>query len=226
MSFTFVIPDIHGRADLLELALDQIELHDGGTVVFLGDYVDRGPESAGVIARIMAGPQVTGFRWLPIRGNHEDMMLEAQQEPRDFQVWDLWWKNGGNLTMASYDGRVPDDHREWMDSLPRLVHDTHRVYVHAGVDENYNLDDQSEQVTQWFRYPLGADIGYRDQHVVHGHTPKKHGPELYSNRTNLDTGAYKRGVLFVGVFDDDIGGGPVELIKVIIPLESNTKVTT
>jgi serine/threonine protein phosphatase 1 len=113
-----------------------------------------------------------------------------------------------------------------MDSLPRLVHDTHRVYVHAGVDETYNLNDQSEQVTQWFRYPLGADIGYRDQHVVHGHTPKKHGPELYSNRTNLDTGAYKRGVLFVGVFDDDIGGGPVELIKVIIPLESNTKVTT
>jgi serine/threonine protein phosphatase 1 len=214
MSFTYVIPDIHGRMDLLDEALDLVEQRDGGTVIFLGDYIDRGLASAKVVARIMAGPTSPDFTWVPIRGNHEDMLLQALEEPIDLQIWQWWHGNGGDTTMASYDGFVPDDHKDWMNNLPRLVQDTHRVYVHAGVDESYALEDQPQQVTQWFRYPSKANVGYRDQHVVHGHTPQTVGPELYANRTNLDCGAFFTGKLVVGVFDDDIAGGPIELITV------------
>jgi serine/threonine protein phosphatase 1 len=207
----FVIPDIHGRLDLLENALTLIEQREpAGTVIFTGDYVDRGHDSRGVIERLIAGPP-DGWRWVCLRGNHEDMMLETLRAPLD-PGW--WIGNGGGATVASYSAEFPNAHLDWIAALPRVWSDAHRVYVHAGVGEQYDLDAQPEQMTQWFRYPEGADIGYRGKHVVHGHTPRKNGPELYQHRTNLDTGAYATGRLCVGVFDLSKPGGPIEVLPV------------
>jgi serine/threonine protein phosphatase 1 len=211
MARTYVIADIHGRLDLLEAALARIENHAPGKVVFTGDFIDGGPDSRGVVARLIAGPR-GGWEWVVVRGNHEDMLLDCYLGKNL-----LWWlKHGGRETVDSYTGEIDPTHVEWMRSLPRLYSDKHRVYVHAGVDECYDLDQQPPGLTQWYRYRKGADVGYRGMHVVHGHTPLRKGPELLECRTNLDTNAFATGRLVVGVFHDERAGGPVELIEVIV----------
>lgn len=209
---TFVIADLHGRRDLLDIALESISARASrGTVVLTGDYVDRGPDSAGVVARLMGGPP-HGWQWVMLRGNHEDMAVECHALSDDRLSW--WINNGGAATLSSYGGNIPADHLDWMRERPRIHSDAHRVYVHAGVNPNLDLSDQNEAMTQWFRYPKGADIGYRGKHVVHGHTPNPSGPEVYNHRTNLDTYAVMTGRLVVGVFDDAFSGGPIDLIEI------------
>ena len=210
MAKTYVIADIHGRLDLLEAALARIEEHTPGKVVFTGDFIDGGPQSRGVVARLIAGP-ADGWEWVFVRGNHEDMLLDCYSGKN--LAW--WLKHGGRETIDSYSGEIDPAHIEWMHSLPRLYSDKHRIYVHAGVDECYDLDQQPAGLTQWYRYAKGANDGYRGMHVVHGHTPRRKGPELLEHRTNLDTNAFSTGRLVVGVFDDEKAGGPVEVIEVI-----------
>jgi len=215
MTHTYVIPDIHGRLDLLEKALTQIETeHPPGTVVFLGDYVDRGRQSAQVISRVMAGPITSGFEWVTLMGNHENMMLLGLSEPRKFGVYNWWAGNGGDTTMESYGGQVPESHLAWLRGLPMVWQDEHRVYVHASVDENRNLDEQDPEYAMWKRHATDYNVGYNGKHVVHGHTPMENGPIKNTNRTNLDTGAFFTGRLVVGIFLNDRAGGPVDLIEV------------
>ena len=212
MSTTYVVADIHGRLDLLEACLSRIEADSTtGRVIFTGDYIDRGPESAKVIQRMIDGPPES-WKWVHIRGNHEDMMIDGIKDD-DLQLWVL---NGGKATLDSYkwDSEAIAPHVQWMENLPRLHTDKLRVYTHAGVDNRYDISEQPEQITQWYRYEQGADVGYRGLHVVHGHTPKADGPELYRDRTNLDTGGFFTGRMCVGVFSDDVHGGPVRLIEV------------
>lgn len=213
---TLVIPDLHGRFDLLEKALHLIEsTFKEGTVIFLGDYVDRGPDSYKVINRLIEGSH-TALIFKFLCGNHEDMMLDACVN----NIADGWILNGGLETLKSYNNAkdcydvkvVPQKHIDWLLTLPDVLYDEHRVYVHAGVSESYSLSNQPETMTKWFRYPDGADVGWNGKHVVHGHTPKLYGPELYTNRTNLDVGATFTGKLVIGVFDDNIAGGPVDLL--------------
>lgn len=207
MSQTFVIADIHGRLDLLELALAQVSLRKPAKLIFTGDFVDRGPESKAVVDRLIVGPS-DGCVWSFVRGNHEDMTLYCQ----DGTDLEWWIGNGGAATLKSYGGNISSEHLEWFSRLPRLTWDQHRVYVHAGVLEQHHLSEQPEQTTQWHRYGKNEDVGYRGRHVVHGHTPI--GPELLEHRTNLDAGSFFSGRLAVGVFDDDKPGGPVEIIEV------------
>jgi serine/threonine protein phosphatase 1 len=207
---TFVVPDLHGRYDLLFAALGKIRMSaEFGKVVFLGDYVDRGPASKAIIDRLIQGPP-DGWTWVFLKGNHEDMLLQCHDDTGSDFHW--WANNGGTTTLDSYGGKIDPDHLEWFAALPTYHADAHRVYVHAGLGENYDLADQPEAMTQWYRYPKGADVGYRGKHVVHGHTPQ--GPELFPNRTNLDAGAWKHGTLCVGVFDDDTPGGPIHIMRV------------
>ena len=211
MAKTYVIADLHGRLDLLEAALARIEEHTPGKVVFTGDFIDGGPQSRGVVARLIAGPG-DGWEWVFVRGNHEDMLLDCYSGKN--LSW--WLKHGGRETIDSYSGEIDPAHIEWMRSLPRLYSDKHRVYVHAGVDECYDLDQQPAGLTQWYRYSKGDNDGYRGMHVVHGHTPRRKGPELLAHRTNLDTNALSTGRLVVGVFDDEKAGGPIEVIEVTL----------
>ena len=230
MSKTYVIPDIHGRLDLLNAALEAIAARgDGpGTIITLGDYVDRGPDGRGVIERLMAlhcPPNrmrhgADGV-FICLKGNHEDIM--AQTCDGAVRSTDWWVSNGGGTTLRSYGAPgtswfdlkfVPERHLAWISQLPLYHVDDHRIYVHAGVSPNIPLYDQDAEILLWKRYRPDDEGGHGRYHVVHGHTPYPDAPIRKKNRTNLDGGAYATGRLVVGVFDDAIPGGPVDVIEV------------
>jgi len=215
MSNTFVIPDIHGRLDLLEGGLVAIAARSqgsGNTIVTIGDYVDKGPASNAVIERLRSG--VGGFDLVTLKGNHDAMMAGALRHGSKMADW---LGKGGAAALASYGGDpadVPQSHLDWLDHLALFHADRHRLYVHAGVDPQTPLDLQREETLLWKRYPKGYSEGYRDLHVVHGHDNDPNGPLLYQGRTNLDTLAWRTGRLTIGVFDDDRPGGPVDFIAI------------
>ena len=95
--------------------------------------------------------------------------------------------------------------------------DGHRVFVHAGVDPDISLDQQSERTLLWKRYPEGYTLGCGTRHVVHGHHANPRAPIVTKGKTNLDGLAWKTGRLVVGVFDDERAGGAVEFLEVIGP---------
>jgi serine/threonine protein phosphatase 1 len=215
MSQTFVIPDIHGRLDLLCDGLAEIAARaqgEGNTIVAIGDYVDKGPASKGVIDRLSSG--VEGFRLVALKGNHDVMMAGALRDPS--QIKD-WLAKGGDAALASYGGdpaNVPQEHIDWLDGLPLFHIDVHRLYVHAGIDPKISLDQQDEKTLLWKRYPKGNSDGFGNLHVVHGHDNDPDGPLLYPGRTNLDTLAWRTGRLTIGIFDDDRPGGPIDFIVI------------
>lgn len=200
MSKTYVMTDTHGRLGPLRALLAQIP--DDSKLVFLGDYVDRGSESREVVALVRSLPNA-----VCLRGNHEDML--CAYDPRS------WLANGGASTVLSYrhplsgelDHKTLQGDAMWFIGLPRIHSDAHRVYAHAAALPQFDLDDMPESITQWYRYvPKDHDIGWRGKHVVHGHTP---GILQLVHRTCLDAGMSK---MACGVFDDDVPGGPVEML--------------
>ena len=213
MPLTFAVPDLHGRHDLLLAALDAIQARaPSGTVVFLGDYIDRGPGAADILERLMAGPPA-GWRWVCLKGNHEAMMALALHDPERL---DWWMENGGDATVGSYEGRreLIARHLRWIEALPMIHVDAHRVFVHAGVEGAIPLDRQPDKALLWKRYPADAVEGHGARHVVHGHHPDPDGPLCLSGRSGLDCLAWRTGRLAVGVFDDEATGGPVEVLEV------------
>ena len=151
---------------------------------------------------------------MALKGNHDAMMVQGLRDPAKLA---FWIERGGDTALASYGGEpsaVPETHIAWLDQRPLMHVDIHRVYVHAGVDPELPLEQQSEATLLWKRYPKGDGAGFGARHVVHGHDNDPDGPLLYEGRSNLDTAAWRTGRLTVGVFDDDRPGGPVELIVV------------
>src|SRR6185295_2380990 len=146
MSLTYAIPDLHGRFDLLREALARIKDHAAGdtaTIVALGDYVNKGPDSRQVIERMRAG-MFDGWRFFPLKGNRDATMVEAL---RDRSKMDAWIEKGGDATIKSYGGdpsRIPEADVAWLDALPLMHTDAHRIFVHAGVDPDVPLDAQLE----------------------------------------------------------------------------------
>lgn len=223
MARTYVIADLHGRCDLLAAAVQEIASRNRGdpaTVVTLGDYVDRGPESRQVI-ELLAGlgrSPPPAWRVVCLKGNHEVLMERALQHPERLADW---LGKGGDAALRSYDAgdppdlaRVPADHRTWLAALKLMHSDRHRIYVHAGVDAAFPLERQPVETLLCKRYPDAQVDGYHHLHVVHGHDRAENGPLLFAGRTNLDTKAWSTGRLVVGVFDDDRAGGPIDLIEV------------
>ena len=226
---TYAVGDVHGRRDLLELAFERIAARAGARayrIVMLGDYVDRGPASAGVIELLLRrGEQADDL--VCLKGNHEDMMLRALAG--EDGALGLWLGNGGAETLRSYGARpegdvrraIPEAHLRWISDLPLTASDRYRTFVHAGLEPYVPLSEQDEATLLWIRGPfLTAPAGAFEKHVVHGHTPHWDGkpdpatPELLAHRTNLDTGAWATGVLSVGVFDPDAAGGPTEVMAI------------
>jgi len=221
MKRTYAIPDIHGRLDLLELAFEQITVHaegQGGTIVTLGDYVDRGPASRQVIEWLRDW-KPESFDIVNLKGNHEAVMLAVCNAQAELS----WWtQNGGGETLQSYNEppdrpnlrSVPADHLQWIAGLPLFHVDRHRVFVHAAVDPEAPLLSQNEETLLWRRYPKGSDVGHGRRYVVHGHDADPKGPFVGKRRANLDTLAWQTGRLAVGVFDNDRPGGPIEILEV------------
>jgi len=136
---------------------------------------------------------------------------------------DWWLTNGGNAALISYGQQIgdeadvtviPDELLRWIEQLPLMHVDEHRIFVHAGVDPNFSLDEQDPQDVVWKIYDDYDNSGYGQRHVVHGHDQHANGPILKKNRTNLDTFAWYTGRLAIGVFDDDTPGGPLEILEI------------
>lgn len=208
MSLTYAIGDIHGRHDLLQILLRKIEAHAGRRrhrLVFLGDYIDRGPDSAPVVETVRNLQARSPDEVVCLMGNHEAMLLSAIDKP-SLTYW--WIGNGGDATLASYGvdepHEIPADVLTWMATLPTFHEDDRRYFVHAGLRPGRSLQDQTDEDKIWIREPF-IDLDYDfGKHVVHGHTPllSAH-PDVRLFRTNLDTGAVFGGALTAGIFTDD-----------------------
>lgn len=209
MGKTFAIGDIHGCYKEMMRALEFIQSQcSSGKVVFLGDYIDRGEDSQKVISHLMAGPPA-GWEWVCLKGNHEDMMVSSVSGEDPIE----WWlKNGGRETVQSYGGEIPVSHLEWCKKLPLIHVDTHRVFVHAGIDQTVPVSHQSEKTMLWSRQPPTVAFAESKIHVVHGHTPEKVAFS-YGNVTNLDSGCVFGGGLSFAEFDDKYPGAPLRLFN-------------
>src|SRR2546430_4954764 len=175
MSRTYAVPDLDGRYDLLNAAIEKILVHSRGTaakMVTVGDYVDRGPHSRQVMERLVNWSSEE-LPLVALKGNHEAMMWECC---RNLSEIDCWLRNGGGQTLSSYGAAnsldtsaVPVAHLDWIAKLPSLYFDQHRIYVHAGLDHMLPLNQQTDQTLLWKRYPEGFKKGHGKYHVVHGH---------------------------------------------------------
>jgi serine/threonine protein phosphatase 1 len=223
MSVTYAIPDIHGRDDLLELAIEKILRHAAGqraTVVTLGDYIDRGPASGKVLELLMHW-DFDHLSLISLKGNHEAMMWEACNNLIEV---DWWLRNGGLETLQSYGPAMPDNidlnivpasHLDWIANLGLMHVDQHRVFVHAAVDPSLPLAQQSLETLLWKRYRRGFERGHGRRHVVHGHDADPAAPIIAAGKTNLDAMAWKTGRLAIGVFEDDRPGGAFEMLEAL-----------
>jgi serine/threonine protein phosphatase 1 len=215
---TYAIGDIHGCADALLRLLEQINLHRAGRparIVCLGDYVDRGPESARVIEILRHLQRDAPSALTCLMGNHEQMMLEAY---RDTHGASTWLSNGGRQTLRAFGITAPEafprDVLTWLSSLPTVHEDALRYFVHAGFRPGRTGVDPDMWNHLWIREPfLGTDFDF-GKHVVHGHTPQLEGvPDRQPYRTNLDTGCVYGRSLTAGVFDET-RGPPIDFLQV------------
>ncbi|WP_297105360.1 metallophosphoesterase family protein [uncultured Devosia sp.] len=213
-SALYAIGDVHGcLAELQELErqiiADGIRFEGPKLLIMLGDYVDRGPEAAGVIDHLLAPPP-PGFERICLQGNHEVMAAEFIERPHR---WAQWFELGGLETLKSYGlptaqvpamgtrrleqmlrAYIPEEHLDFLNSRPWTVSLPGWLFVHAGVKPGVSLEDQSPSDLHWIREEfLGANNAYPDR-VVHGHTPTS-APEVTPGRIGLDTGAFATGVL-------------------------------
>ena len=202
---TYAIGDIHGMLTRLHALVDLCRKHADGRpsrIVFLGDYIDRGPDSRGVLEFLMQLQSAWIGETIFLRGNHEALVLDAI----DNRLAERHWlRNGGLDTLKSYGvgmaEELPGRHREWLGALATQYDDGLRFFVHAGIDPARPLDQQIDNDLLWMREPFLSDERPYDRLIVHGHTPTFSGrPDQRTNRLNLDTGAAYGGPLTAAVF--------------------------
>lgn len=221
----YAIGDIHGQCGALDRLISLIESdavrlreQDGLTseLVFLGDYIDRGPDSRGVLNRLRRlqtrGERGQGMACRFLLGNHEQAMMDFLENPATGAEWLAY---GGAETLHSYGVRatvgttdpgrhramrdalaqaLPDEHRQFLDGLEPMIVQGDYVFVHAGIRPGRALANQKLEDLLWIREPFLSWSRPHEKIVVHGHTVVD-APELLSNRLGIDTGAYATGVL-------------------------------
>ena len=221
----YAIGDLHGRSDLMDRMLIRID-EDAAvrpaecqTLVYLGEYVDRGHDARGVIERLIEGPP-EGFEQVCLMGNHESWLLDFLEHA---QAGAGWLMNGGVATLASYgvpfshggnwmerleDARaafaeaLPPEHFSFLNNLRYLWRAGDYVFVHAGVRPGVPLGDQDPEDMVWIREEFldaSTDFGAV---IIHGHTIRDY-PEERANRIGIDTGAFATGCLTCVCLDDE-----------------------
>lgn len=204
----YAIGDVHGRADLLESLQARIDadspVGEAVVEVYLGDYVDRGEDSAGVLSRLVA--RSTERHAILLKGNHEATLEGFLAGTVSL---DAWRRIGGTETLLSYG--VPSEllsrgdggqaaREAFRAALPsahamlfRMMRPCHEagpyLFVHAGIEPDVPLSGQDHDRMMWIREPFLNHTGDFGHVVVHGHTPVRE-PEMRHNRINIDTGAY------------------------------------
>ncbi|MET4071099.1 serine/threonine protein phosphatase 1 [Bradyrhizobium sp. S3.2.6] len=194
---TFAIGDVHGCFDKLVRLLEACDMIKGGRharFVFIGDYVDRGPDARKVLDVLIDRQERGTDHVVCLRGNHDDMLLRAAARERTDADLVNWWANGGEQTLDSYGVgdpcELPKEHLAWIDALPLTFTDRGRLFVHAGIRPGVPVPDQTEDDVLWIREPFLSSRASHGAFVVHGHTPTESGlPDLRPNRLNIDTGA-------------------------------------
>lgn len=183
----YAIGDIHGEYDMLLALYEKIRIHSRGeasTIVFLGDYVDRGQKSKQVLDFVMTEGR-RNFSFVCLKGNHEQLMTEGS---------DMWLINGGRETKLSFvtpdntDGLIPQKYIDWMKYLPTLYETEKFIFVHAGLSPGLTAQETSEAVRLWTRFEFLTSEYDWGKRVIHGHTPSRQ-VEVKPNRINIDTGA-------------------------------------
>jgi len=206
----YAIGDVHGCLDRLvslhwaitaDLAAHPVP---ESVLIHMGDYVDRGPDSAGVVWLLTGtvAPPVT--RRADLMGNHEVMMLEALtgENPRTAEIW---LDNGGITTLESYHvsaadspeawaASIPLAHRQWLKTRELLHMEDGYLFVHAGIRPGRAITRQRPEDLLWIRDPFLASQDKHPAIVVHGHTPRAE-PDIQPNRIGIDTGAVMGGTL-------------------------------
>jgi serine/threonine protein phosphatase 1 len=216
----YAVGDVHGCATRLADLHAQIaaDLHqspvDRPLLIHLGDYVDRGPDSAAVVRGLAAGPAIPGIPQVNLRGNHEQMMLDALGG--DPGKIGHWLANGAGPTLESWGTSAERPLSEWRQALNPAEHHLlsglphyHQVdgyvFVHAGLRPGRRLDLQSDEDMLWIREVFLHSHGTilpeaPDMAVVHGHTPKPQ-PVITGQRIGIDTGAVMGGPLTCAVLE-------------------------
>jgi serine/threonine protein phosphatase 1 len=213
----YAVGDIHGRLDLLDELLamiaadDAARAHAATTIVFLGDLVDRGPDSAGVVERLRALAE-SDSRLRFLTGNHEEVFYHALHDDGD-EALKFFCRIGGRETILSYGISETDynamDYPELKAALAPLVPESHLafiagfedmieigdyLFVHAGIRPDVPLEEQRPRDLRWIREPFLSHASPHCRMIVHGHTILPD-IDLQSNRIGIDTGAYASGIL-------------------------------
>jgi serine/threonine protein phosphatase 1 len=219
----YAVGDIHGRVDLLRETLARIssDLVRRPTarfrIIFLGDYVDRGPDSAGVVDLLIEA--TADGDGVCLAGNHDIWLTAFLSHPQE--AGDLWLRWGGEETLVSYGvdpyapeflgkshrrlcdafaAALPESHRAFFSNLPFAERQGDFLFVHAGVRPGRPLEKQTPRDLTEIREPFLSYDGDFGAVVVHGHTIAE-APEVRPNRVGLDTGAYRTGRLSTLVID-------------------------
>jgi calcineurin-like phosphoesterase family protein len=176
-SRTIAIGDIHGCSKALRAIADAIQPTAEDTLVLLGDYVDRGPDSRGVIEFVLELEQRCGV--VPLLGNHELMLLDALENPR---VIGPWLECGGDATLRSYDGRLPNippEHLYFLHRCKRYYETLTHFFVHANYAADVPLDQQPDYLLFWEHLHLHVPAPHENGKLaIVGHTAQKNAEVL------------------------------------------------
>ncbi len=222
----YAVGDVHGRLDLLEDLVGRIkdDVEDSARdkqikIIFLGDYVDRGMDSRGVLDLLIANP-FPDYETIYLKGNHEQAILDFLREPSFGTTWKYY---GGLETLHSYGltdalaattpedfedvaeefrSILPAEHLKFLSNLPARETVGDFCFVHAGFRPGIPLDRQVEEDMLWIRDSFLSSKHDFGKVIVHGHTPTE-APVLARNRIGIDTGAYMTGVLTALVLEGD-----------------------
>jgi len=203
------VGDIHGYADKLEALLNEVQPTINDKVIFLGDYIDRGPDSRGVIERLIRFKEQAPTA-IFLLGNHEHMLVEYLDMQDEASLADFIF-NGGDTTLESYGGSfadIPAKHLNFIqqaqlyhletvvlyDAENGEVNEQDYLFVHAGVRPKLSLDAQDPMDLLWIRDPfIKSPRPMGDTIVVHGHTPTENVPSKAPYRIAVDSGVYIKG---------------------------------
>ncbi|PTX17441.1 serine/threonine protein phosphatase 1 [Halanaerobium congolense] len=189
----YVIGDIHGEIEELEIILEKINYDsDQDKLIFVGDYIDRGANSYQVYKYIK---KLNNGRNIFLRGNHEEMMIDAVLNENNVN---LWYQNGGRKTEASFPNQTElKEAAHFFNSLPYYHADQKYIFVHAGINPALTLEEQTKHDLIWIRYKFleAKKEDFKEERtIVAGHTPVAE-VKFDGNKILVDTGSGKGGIL-------------------------------